>query len=88
MSQLYCSRRSAEIRFRKWTGTTVLGAIHAARVDLAKRLLADGVVRIGDLPSRCGFKSAATFRRVFTDLVGESPRDYARSVRTAAPARD
>ena len=82
MSQRYCSRRSAEIRFRKWTGTTVLGAIHAARVDLAKRLLAEGTVRVGDLPSRCGFKSASAFRRVFTALAGLSPQAYVRSVRT------
>ena len=78
---LGCSRRSAEIRFRKWMGCTVLDAIHAARVDLAKRLLADGVVRIGDLPSRCGFKSAATFRRVFSAIAGCSPHGYAKSVR-------
>ena len=81
---LGCSRRSAEIRFRRWMDCTVLDAIHAARVDLAKRLLSDGMVRIGDLPARCGFKSAATFRRVFADLVGQSPRDYAKSVRSAA----
>ena len=79
---LGCSRRSAEIRFRKWAGTTILGAIHAARVDLAKRLLADGMVRVGDLPSRCGFKSGSTFRRVFTKLAGVSPQAYARFGRT------
>ena len=84
---LGCSRRSAEIRFRKWTGTTVLDAIHAARVDLAKRFLADGMVRIGDLPSRCGFKSAATFRRVFSAVAGMSPRDYVRTLRSCPAPR-
>ena len=84
---LGCSRRSAEIRFRKWAGTTVLGAIHAARVDLAKRLLADGMVRVGDLPSRCGFKSAATFRRVFSAVAGMSPRDYVRTLRSRPAPR-
>ena len=84
---LGCSRRSAEIRFRKWMGCTVLDAIHAARVDLAKRILADGMVRIGDLPSRCGFKSVATFRRVFSAVAGMSPRDYVRTLRSRPAPR-
>ena len=84
---LGCSRRSAESRFRKWAGTTVLGAIHAARVDLAKRLLAEGTVRVGDLPSRCGFKSASTFRRVFTALAGLSPQAYAKKTRATSKSR-
>ena len=63
---------------------TVLDAIHAARVDLAKRLLADGPVRVGDLPSRCGFRSEPAFRRVFTKIAGVSPLRYAQSVRRPA----
>jgi len=67
--------------FRKWAGRTILGEIHAARIELAKRLLADGAIRLGTLHERCGFKSASTFRRVFTEFAGASPRAYARSVR-------
>ena len=76
-----CSRRNAEMLFRKWAGRTILGEIHAARIELAKRLLADGAIRLGTLHERCGFKSASTFRRVFTEFAGASPRAYARSVR-------
>ena len=76
-----CSRRRAEMLFRKWAGRTILAEIHAARIELAKRLLADGAIRLGTLHERCGFRSASTFRRVFTNLAGASPRVYARSVR-------
>jgi LacI family transcriptional regulator len=76
-----CSRRSAEMQFRKWTGNTPLHAIHAERVALAKRLIIDELARPGDLPQRCGFKSAATFRRVFTEIAGMSPMAYMKSAR-------
>ena len=73
-----CSRRSAEMHFKKWTGGTIIGEIHAARVALAKSILDEGRTRLSDLPSRCGFKSSVTFRRVFSQVAGMSPRAYAR----------
>lgn len=73
-----CSRRSAEMLFRKWLGSTIIGDIHAERVAIAKRLLEEGRVPLQDVPARCGFRSFATFRRVFKSVAGIPPGRYAR----------
>lgn len=74
------SRRLAELNFRRHVGNTVIGEIHAARVHLAQRMIRDGFTQIGRIHGRCGFKSAATFRRVFKAVTGLSPRDFATSI--------
>lgn len=71
-----CSRRAAELRFRQYLHSTILDEIHAARVELAKKIMLGGKFKIGGLHLRCGFSSPATFRRVFRDVAGVSPRGY------------
>jgi len=71
-----CSRRYADMRFRKILGHTILDEIHEVRIEAVKRLLENPSVRIAEAATRCGFKSFATFSRVFTALVGQSPRKY------------
>ena len=73
---LQCSRRLAEMRFRKHVGMTILDTIHESRIDLAKKLVLDGDIPISALHAHCGFKSPATFRRVFTRLTGASPLQW------------
>ena len=76
-----CSRRTAEMRFRQSVHDSILDEIHGARVDLAKKLIADGYHQIGELHSLCGFDSPATFRRVFKSHMGVSPQEYLASSR-------
>lgn len=71
-----CSRRYADMRFRAILGHTILDEIHEVRIEAVKRLLENPSVRIAEAASRGGFRSFATFSRVFTALVGQSPRDY------------
>ncbi len=71
-----CSRRYADMRFRRTTGKTILEEIHSVRVDIAKRLLENPDARIGEVARESGFASFATFSRVFSALVGKSPREY------------
>lgn len=71
-----CSFRCAEIRFREATGQTMRAALQERRVSIAKRLLRETDSHITEIASLSGFKSFATFSRVFAALVGMSPRDY------------
>lgn len=71
-----CSRRYADMRFREVLRRTILDEIHEVRIGTAKRLLENPSVRITEAAAQSGFKSFATFSRVFTALVGMSPRDY------------
>ena len=75
-----CSRRSAEIRFKQYLHSSILDEIHSARIELAKKLIADGGGQIGGLHLRCGFSATATFRRVFKSFTGVSPQDYQKKV--------
>ena len=70
------SRRNAEIRFKRTTGHTVLEEVHAQRIAAAQKMLLSHELRIGEIATRCGFKSEATFRRVFADTVGLSARAW------------
>ena len=55
---------------------TILDEIHEVRIETAKRLLENPSVRIAEAAAQSGFRSFATFSRVFTALVGMSPHDY------------
>ena len=70
------SRRNAEMKFKKATGHTILEGINDLRIDCAREMLASFDCRIGEVARRCGFKSEATFRRVFQKMVGCSARDW------------
>ena len=70
------SRRNAEIRFKRATGHTVLEEVHAQRIAAAQAMLWGHDLRIGEIAARCGFKSEATFRRVFAATVGISARAW------------
>ena len=71
-----CSRRAAEIRFKHYLHSSILDEIHAARIELAKKIMSNESAKIGGLHLRCGFESPATFRRVFKSVTGLSPQAY------------
>jgi LacI family transcriptional regulator len=75
-----CSRRAAEIRFKRHLHNSILDEIHSARIELAKKIIANEATKIGGLHLRCGFDSPATFRRVFKSFTGVSPQDYQKNV--------
>ena len=76
VSLMGCLRRAAELRFRQYLHSTILDEIHAARVELAKKIMLGGKFKIGGLHLRCGYSSPATYRRVVRDVAGVSPRGY------------
>lgn len=50
------------------------------RVDLAKELLSDSALSVSEIAFRCGFSTIRSFNRVFLQLTGASPSEYALNV--------
>lgn len=78
LSVFPCSRRLAEMRFRKATGRSVLEEIRAVRIKKAKRLLADRRCELSVIANMCGYDSDTTFRRVFREETGMTMREWRR----------
>lgn len=68
-------------RFKETTGQTVSEYILAARLALAKTMLRDEQVPIGEVGLRAGFSSMAYFSRVFREKTGKTPLAYRREGR-------
>lgn len=68
-----CSRRNAEIRFRRATGHSILEELTNARVDVAKRLLSETSLPISSIAEQCGYISIAHFRDAFRNSTGANP---------------
>lgn len=65
-----CSRRMAELRFRRATGHTILDEIHAVRLEQAKRLLSAPNCMIKSIHDFCGFKNPNSLRKFFRSETG------------------
>ena len=65
-----CSRRQAEIRFRRATGRSVLEEMHAVRLERAKQLLREGVLPLKAISDFCGFASPNALRKFFRSATG------------------
>ena len=71
-----CSRRSAEMRFRQATGTTIMSAILAERIETAKALMRRPDLKLEVIATLSGWKTYSVFRRHFTDACGLSPSEW------------
>jgi len=69
LGQFPCSRRMAEIRFRKATGHSVLDEMHAVRLERAKQLLA-GTMPLKAISDFCGFENPNSLRKFFKAQTG------------------
>lgn len=70
------SREYVSKIFKKFTGESILDAIHKKRVGEAKILLADGV-KVNDTAKRVGYANANIFIRRFKQYVGTTPKQFA-----------
>ena len=68
-----CSRRSAEMRFRRATGMTILDAILAERIETAKTLMRRSDLKLATVASLSGWKTYSAFRRHFIEACGLTP---------------
>ena len=71
-----CSRRMADILFRKVMGHTILDEIHSVRLDRVKALLKQGNMAFSALPDFCGYSSLDVLRRVFKARTGMSLKAF------------
>lgn len=73
------STRTLNRRFREQTGTSPLRWLGRARIRHAQRLLETTSYPVERIAGMVGFGSPTSFRDLFKNLVGTSPRDYRRT---------
>ena len=62
--------------FKKSTGQTLTEALHAERIENAKRLLGSSSLPVENIALNIGFYDANYFSRVFKRIVGMPPQEY------------
>lgn len=73
-----CTRRKADLRFRRAVGRTIGEEIRSVQLEEAKRQLAAGTRQIKTIGDFCGFSSPGAFRKFFRRETGMSLRDWRR----------
>ena len=76
--KLCCSTRILQKSYKAVYGTTVRDDIAEARLEKAKRLLAETKTPVGEIPRLVGFESPLHFARFFKARTGMSMRDWRR----------
>lgn len=69
LGQFPCSRRMAEMRFKKAVGHSVLDEMHAVQLERAKQLLA-GTMPLKVISDFCGFENPNSLRKFFKAQTG------------------
>jgi len=73
LKEFTCSRRNAEIRFKRTTGHSILQELMSARIERAKALLSQTYLPIPEIAASCGYKFPAHFRNAFRAATGLNP---------------
>ena len=76
-----CSRRQAEVRFKKATGNSVLEEIHRVRFARACELLRTKKTSVEAVANMCGYTHAVFLVKLFRRFVGMSPDKWRRQNR-------
>lgn len=76
------SSRTLLRKFKAETGRSPLHALQAARLERAKRLLADTRLPVAEITARVGYEDASSFQTLFATRVGETPAAYRRRFQT------
>ncbi len=76
VSAMGCSRRSAELRFKKELGHTILDEIREARFNHALELLSNPNQAIEPIANLCGWDSPVTLKRLFRERTGLTMREW------------
>ena len=70
------SRRSAEMRFRDFSGRSIGEEITAVRLERAKELLSMPLVPIDSIYAECGYADPTSLRKAFRKVFSQSPREW------------
>ena len=82
-----CSRRAAEIQFRKATGKSILNVIHETRLERTKVLLTNPYQQLKSMSDFCGFKSQNSLRRFFRKQTGMTLSSWQKSIASKSSMR-
>lgn len=74
--QLGISRDHLRHVFKEETGMTVLDRLTEIRMERAKRLLAEGNLKVYEIAGRVGYRNGQYFSQVFRKTTGTTPLDY------------
>ena len=74
--ELGVSQSLLSLRFREFSGGTVMDAVIAARIQKAKHLLATTSRSIKDITTASGFRNANYMKSAFKRIIGMTMRDY------------
>ena len=80
---LHVSRRLADYRFRKATGTSMQQAIIERRLKEVCRLLSESTLSISEVAVRCGYADANYLKNLFKKRFSTSMRDWRRKISSA-----
>lgn len=70
------SRRLADLRFREFSGQTLLDAITEARLKIVKNRLRTTKAKIDEIAADCGFRNANYLKILFKRHTGVTMREY------------
>ena len=76
VKHLGCSRRIAELRFKKEQRQTIADFIVSTRLDEVKRRLVASSATVSEIAAECGFKTAAHLSHLFKRKLGKSIREW------------
>ncbi|MBQ8200685.1 MAG: helix-turn-helix domain-containing protein [Clostridia bacterium] len=64
------------VYFKQKTGENFRDYLLAVRIDLARQLLAEGRLNIGEIAAAAGYQDYRSFSRAFKNVTGSSPSEY------------
>lgn len=82
------SRRSFGRRFKAATGFSPMDYVHRVRIEEAKQILETASMTVEQVGAAVGYGDAASFRRLFIRMVGETPAAYRRRQAVSEAARE
>ena len=68
------------VLFSKYSDVGFTDYVNQRKVEAAKKMMADGSMKIYEISDMLGFESAFYFSRVFKKTEGKSPREYMNNV--------
>lgn len=75
------SRTHLYRKIKELTGQTAIEFIRNTRLQVAARLLTQNKVYVSEVTYMCGFKELSYFRKVFKEVYGMSPNEYANNAK-------
>ena len=77
---VYVNRSYLSRIYKQKTGENLFNAINRRKIEEAKRQMAEGNRKIGEIAERVGVEDIAYFSKMFKRYTGCSPREYERTL--------